>query len=1066
MTFRRHAVVSAALLGTLVGSALHATVLQAQAPTGSIAGRVVSASTQAPVVGARVALVGTSKVTLTRDDGRFLLPAVPNGAQRVRVTVLGHVAQEQPVTVQPGQAADLTLTMQAAPVQLSQLVVVGYGTTRREDLTGSVSSVSSQELQKTTVTTFEQGLQGRVAGVQVTQGDAAPGGGMRVQIRGTNSMNPGSAQPLYVIDGIPVGTSGVSKATMGAKTEENLNSLTETNPLATIAPEDIESIDILKDASATAIYGSRGANGVVLVTTKKGRRGSQGQYTLNYSQGFASVVRQVPVLDAFGFATYVNTAYINAFGAQTQYPYGGRPGSKTPTQIQQELGGGTNWQDLIFQTAPVRDGTLGFSGGDELGSYAISANLLSQAGVIRGSEFRRGGLRVNLDRTVSKRFRVTSNLAVTRSINDMVRSSTINGYRSIGIVRQAVTYVPMSFRDTTQADPRAEDATTWATYGANPLRYTDEVHENDQLTRGLGGVRGVATLGGGFSLDLSLGTNYERRTYDAYFPRSVNEGRTSNGDAIVSGSEFGNLLNENLVRFNRDLGSKSHFEALGGFTLQQDRSTWNSQEVQGFPDDILGANVLQNGTVPGAPQSGIYTAKLASYLGRANYSLLDRYLFTATVRADGSSKFAANNKWATFPAVAFAWKAIDEPFLRGQKLLSELKVRLSYGKSGNQAIGAFQSLPAIASVPLTLNEALVPAYVVAQLGNANLRWETTTQYDAGVDFGAWGNRLTGTVDLYRKNTYDLLQAITLAQNTGFGTAWINSGNVTNRGIELMAGYDVLTSERRGGLTWNISANASHNRNRLESLGTSNTQQFAGRLGAGGGLEAAPFIQKPGLPLGAMWGYRTDGLVRTAADSVAFSKILGSAARVGDVRYADTNGDGKITADDQTIIGDANPTWLWGLNNRVTIRKFDVSALLTAVRGNSIINAERLRYLTLDGSMNIPRTFVESSFDPKTNPEGRFPMIRQDRKYDTRFSDLYVENGQYVRLKNVQVGYNLVVPGGRTAHLYVSAINLKTWTKYTGFDPEVSAFGSPDRPGVDLGSYPQSRQFTFGVNTSF
>ncbi len=1062
MTFRRYAVVSSTLLAA---SAVAGAQAQAQATTGTITGRVLEANTQQPIAGARVLITGTTAGTTTRDDGRFVLTAVPAGVRTLRVARIGFSPLDSTVSVSAGLPVVANFALRAAATTLSDVVVVGYGTQRREDLTGSVASVAAEELAKTTVTTFEQGLQGRVAGVQVTQGDAAPGGGMRVQVRGTNSMNSGSAQPLYVIDGVPVASSGTSKA-QGSLSEGNLRSLTETNPLATISPEDIESVDILKDASATAIYGSRGANGVVIVTTKRGRRGSTGQYTMNLSQGYSSVVRTVPVLDAYQFANYVNTAFINAFGPNTEYPYGRRAGSMTPDSIRSLVGSGTDWQKEIFHSAPVTDGTLGFSGGDDRGSYNVSGNLLQQSGVIRGSQFKRGGVRINLDRDVTKSFRLSTNFAATRSVNDMVRTSTLNGYNAIGIVRGAVTYVPFTFRDTTRSDARAEDAGTLATYGANPLRYTDEVNENDQITRGIGGVRGVIQLGHGFAFDQNFGANYERRTYGAYYPRTVNEGRNSQGEAIASGSEFGNLLSESLLRFNGEISRTQHVEALGGFTFQNDKSTWNSQEVQGFPNDILGGNVLQNGTVPQAPQTGLGTSQLASYLGRVNYSLLDRYLLTGTIRADGSSKFAANNKWSTFTAAALAWKAIDEPIMRRQHVLSDLKVRLSYGKSGNQAISAYQSLPAISGVNLTLNEVVVPAYVVTQLGNDNLRWETTSQYDAGVDFGAMNNRLTATVDVYKKNTYDLLQQITLAQNTGFDNAWINSGNVNNKGVELQAGYDILRSQGRRPVTWNISANASHNVNRIQSLGNGILQQFAGNLGAGGNLEVKPFIQKPGLPIGAMWGYTTNGLIRSAADSAAYSKLLGSAIRVGDVSYKDLNGDGKITTADQSMIGDANPKWVWGLSNNVRFGKFDLSTLVTAVRGNDIINAERMRYLNLDGTINVPTEFIDNSFDPKTNPNGKYPLIRQDRKGDARFSDIYIEDGSFVRLKNVQVGYNIGLPRARTARVYLNAVNLYTWTKYTGFDPEVSAFGGSERPGVDLGSYPQSRVVNFGINTTF
>ncbi len=1088
MKFRREAIVSSAVVAACMG----ATGLHAQAPTGVVSGRVVASSSpaasqaaaaasskiasqgapvsqgnasQSPLAGARVSVVGTSIQTIVREDGRYVLPRVPAGPQRIRVNLVGFAPQEQAVTVVAGQPATVNFGLQATAVALSNVVVIGYGTQRREDLTGSIASVNSQDIQKTAVNTLEQGLQGRVPGVQVTQGDAAPGGGIRVQIRGTNSMNPGSAQPLYVIDGVPVGSSGTKDA--GSTSDPSLVSLTQTNPLAEIAPEDIESIDILKDASATAIYGSRGANGVVMITTKRGRRNSGGQYTLNVSQGVASTVREVPVLSAPQYATYVNQAFINAYGPATQYPYGGRPGSLTPDSIQKVMGSGTDWQSLIYRNAPLSDANIGASGGDDRGSYAVSGNLLQQQGVINGSEFKRGGLRFNLDRNVTERFRLSTNVTLTRSVNNMVRTSTINGYNAIGVVRDAITYTPIWRTDSTKTDPRAEDPTTLANFGSNPLRYTDEVSENDQVTRGLGGVRGTVTLGKGFSFDQNIGANYESRNYGVYYPSTVNEGRTSGGDAIQAPSLYNNILSESWLRYAGGLGANQRVDAIAGYTFQNDRSTWNQQEVQGFPNDILGGNVLQNGTVPLTPQSGISTSQLASWLARVNYQLLDRYLLTGTVRADGSSRFAANNKWATFPAVAFAWRASEEPFLRGQRLFSDLKVRLSYGKSGNQAINPYQSLPAIGGITgVTQNETTVPAYAITQLGNPNLKWETTNQFDGGLDLGAFNNRLTGTFDYYHKNTYDLLQQITLAQNTGFGNTWINSGNVTNRGIEFLVGYDVLRSARKGGLTWNTSINASHNVNRIVSLGNGIQQQFATRLGAGGNLEATPFIQKVGLPIGAMWGYTTAGIVQNAADSAAYAKVLGAAAHIGDLKYADINGDGKVDANDQHVIGDANPKWTWGWNNTFRIGKFDASALVIAVKGNSIINAERMRYITMNGSINIPTYYLQNAFDPKTNPNGTFPMILQSRQADTRFSDIYIEDGSFVRLKNVQLGYNVSLPRVHSARVYVNGINLLTHTRYTGYDPEVSAFGDPAHPGVDLGSYPQQRTFTFGVNTSF
>jgi TonB-linked SusC/RagA family outer membrane protein len=597
------------------------------------------------------------------------------------------------------------------------------------------------------------------------------------------------------------------------------------------------------------------------------------------------------------------------------------------------------------------------------------------------------------------------------------------------------------------------------------------VSEADNITTGLGNLQVTSSLGHGFGLDLSVGGNYWQRDYGEYLPSTVNEGRSSGGDAVHSNNNFANVLSTNLLRFNRDFDAHNRLDVVGGYEITNNRSNWLQNEVRGFPNDILGGNVLQSGTDPQRPVSGTSVDKLTSWLGRANYALFDRYLFTGTIRADGSSKFAENNKWAVFPALAFAWRALDEPLLQNQTMLSELKVRMSYGKSGNQAIGAYQSSGALDPCTTTVGDVLQPCYAVSRLPNPNLKWETTSQYDVGVDFGMMKNRLTATADVYRKNTYDLLQSITVADNTGITSALINSGNVTNRGFELQVGYDLLTGQgtgRIGALKWNLSANASHNKNRIVSLGldTATKQQFASRLGAGGGLEVTPFIQKPGVSIGSMYGYVSDGLIRTAADSVAYKTLSGTSAHIGDYRYRDLDGDGKLTSADQRIIGDANPRWTWGVSNRLSLGNFDVSAFVTAVVGGDIINTERIRYLDLNGTINVPSEFVRNSFDPTTNPNGIYPMIRQDRRGDNRFSDLFIENGTYVRLKNVQVGYNLSLPHMPTARLYANGINLATWTKYKGFDPEVSAFGGSDRPGVDIGSYPNSKLITVGLSTTF
>ncbi|MEP6730690.1 MAG: SusC/RagA family TonB-linked outer membrane protein [bacterium] len=1062
---------TAVMLSALFLLALGVGRASAQTATGVVTGRVMDSTTSKPIVGARISIVGSSRATGSRDDGSYVLPGVPVGARRVRLNVLGYRAQEIPVTVSVSQTAIANFSVTRAAIALSEIVTVGYGTQRRSDLTGSISSVSAEDVLKNSPQSLEQGLQGRVAGVQVTQGDAAPGGAITVNIRGISTTS-GSAQPLYVIDGVPVGSDGFSKMTLGG-TEPSFTTLTTVNPLSQIAPSDIESIDILKDASATAIYGSRASNGVVIITTRRGQNG-QGQFALSYSSGMSKVVREVNVLNALDYATYANVATKNA--GRTDCPYGcgtntGGTPSLTPEQLASQFGSGINWQDRIFHDAPTRDLQMAFSGGDNIGGFAISTNYYDQSGAIIGSGFKRGGVRMNVDRQLNSILHVTSNLSGTRSTSNLVRTSGTEGTTAQGIIRSAIRYSPLPSEaiDSARAiaDPRAENQSYFSRYGANPTRYTDQVNETEAINRGLGSVRLSAALPRGLSFESSIGGNFEQRDNDSYFPRTVAEGNSNGGLALVSGAEYRNLVHEDLLKYNVDINANNRIDAVGGFTYEWNQSNYLKNQVSSFPDDALGSNRLQNGLASTIPQTGIDIWKLASWLGRANYSLNDKYLLTGTVRRDGSSRFAINNKWATFSSLGAAWRMNKESFFAKYKALDELKLRASVGQTGNQAINPYQSLATINGLTTVIGENLVAAAEIGRLANPNLHWETTLQKDAGLDASFFGSRLSFTVDVYDKNTTDLLQTVNLATNTGYSQATFNSGSVSNKGIELSAQYELLRG-RGGGLQWIVSGNYSRNRNKITDLGNTQ-QQFSDRLGAGGGLEVNPFIQKPGYPIGTIWGYKTDGIFHNQAEVDAYKKVQ-SDARIGDYRFANVNGDTTLSDDDRTQIGDVNPRYTWGITNRFRVGKFDLSALVTASQGNSIINSSRLTFLVLNGNDgNIPYEYYQNAFDPTTNPNGKYPMIRSDRAVVGRFSDAFVEDGSYVRLKNVQLGYEIspnLVPGVATARVFVNGINLWTHTKYTGFDPEVSAFSDASMRGVDLGSYPQARTFTLGLSVTF
>lgn len=1032
-----------------------------------INGSVRSSSDGEALIGVTIVPLSGEGGTVTDFEGKFALQV-----EQGQVLVFNYVGYaEQKITVN-GQTQWEVLLEPAAAV-LDEVVVIGYGTSRKSDLTGSVASIKSTELEKTTITTLEQGLQGRVAGVHVTQGDAAPGAGISIEIRGTNSILGGN-DPLYVIDGIPVTNPAAGQGALGAS-EPNNRIISNTNVLATLSPSDIESIEILKDASATAIYGSRGANGVVLVTTKKGQSG-RGKVSLNMSYGSAQVRNKLELLSAAEFMNYQNRAYENAAFPVTAWPWAPdttqNPSKVTPSEVL-ALGdaAAVDWQDAVYQVAPIQDIQLGFSGGNANGSYSVMLNYLDQEGVIKGSAFSRGGLRTNLGYQVTDWIRVSGNLAVTRSQNSLVRTSTNTTQTAGGIVRSVLNYTPILPVERTVeglvqlveqggADERLEDPTYFQLYGANPLRYTDEVTEQHNFTRAIGGLNATVSLLKGLSADIRLAANYIDRKNNSYYPRTVSEGFGLNGLAVVSANEFTNLISENLLRYQGQLGN-SRLELMGGFTYEQNRDYWINNEARDFPDDKLGYFALQNGLSHVPTRTNTATWTLASWLARANFILQEKYLFTGTFRYDGSSKFASNNKWAPFYSFAFAWRASEEPFIKEIEAISNLKVRLSYGESGNQAISPYQSLASINGVTTSFNNQLVPAVVEGRLENNNLRWETTAQFNAGVDLELWGGRLFSTINYYQKETKDLLQQITLAPNTGFTSALVNAGTIENRGFELeLGGYPI-----RKQLVWQISGNLSFNRNQITDLGEVK-EQFANRLGAGNGLTVFPFIQRPGLPIGSVYGYVEDGIFQNEAEVSAYEGVQGNAA-IGQIRYVDLNGDGTISDQDRTIIGDVNPDFIWGISNNFSYKRFDVSFLFQAVAGADIINTLSIRFHNLDGRRNIPRSVYEGAW----SGEGSSTQFRQINLNNGNglFSDRFVEDGSYLRLKNLQIGYTINADKWtwiQHARIYFNAINLWTWTNYSGYDPEVSAFNSAAMKGVDLGNYPQSQTFIFGVNLNF
>ncbi len=1051
------------------------TALPAAAQQRVVQGTVLDGS-GAPLIGAGIRVKNTQVGTTADAAGKFSI-AVPAGSDALIVNFVGTSPQE--ITI--GNRTQIDVVLRADAQSLNDVVVVGYGSVKKSDLTGSVSSIKRDELLVGTPLSFDRGLQGKVAGVQVTQNDGAPGSGISMQIRGVNSFGS-NTQPLYVIDGVPLEVNNEAQTASGAISNSD-HAVLSTNVLNFLRPSDIESIEVLKDASATAIYGSRGSNGVVIVTTRRGQSGAD-RVDVSFRSGFDQVARRLKMLDAYTYASYLNEKFYNldkftgqtttdSTGSDYQLPFSGRrdlnTGIRSPVP-KDFIGHSTNWQNEIFQNAPVNEASVTFSGGGgDKGSFAISGNFIRQAGIITGSAFEQGNLRVNITRNLNKWLTFETNTQTSRSLNQLVKTATSFSGGDPGVIYAALRFAPTNTVSGQQliagglfVTPSDQIPTT------NPLAYIHDVKNQNLVNSIFSSNSLVFNLLPGLQFRTRLGLNYYTSTRNVYYPRNTSEGAPFRGTATVSGFNQFELTSENIATYTRKLGEKHDLTAVAGYTFTNSNYNASSNNATGFLSDALQDNSLGAGTIPTINSSRGETV-LLSYLGRVNYNYAGKYLFTLTGRIDGSSKFATAHKYAPFGAAAFAWRAGDEKFISDLGVFSDLKVRLSYGTSGNQAIGAYQSLARLNGSTYVFNGQLVNGFYPGSLASPNLTWETTYQADAGVDIGLLQGRLNLTVDVYDKQTKNLLQGLTLPPDTGFGSGQVNAGQVQNRGLEVALNVRAVDGQD---FKWTPSGNLSINRNQIVALGANKTLDFSPNIS----FDVRPFILEPGQAIGRIYAYREDGLFRDVKQVQAFYPKLSdkrALALVGEVRYKDLNGDGIIDSNDREVVGNINPKFVWGFNNTFNYKDFDLGIFFQGSVGNDIINYTRTIFDNLGstGHSNITQAAYDSRWraDNPYNPEATTRKASNDDTTPLLFSDRFVESGTYVRLKNVSLGYNFTFKqyGIRTARLYVSATNLATITKYTGYDPEVNAYGQdPSRRGVDLGNYPTARSFSAGVNVGF
>ncbi|MCM5661802.1 SusC/RagA family TonB-linked outer membrane protein [Galbibacter mesophilus] len=998
----------------------------------SVSGTVTTADGNTPLPGASVVVQGSTNGTQTDFDGNYNLSNVPEDA----VLTFSYVGYEiQNVRIDGRTTINVALVEDAQA--LDEVVVIGYGTVRKSDLTGAVASVDADDMNPGNNASVEQALQGRVAGVQITQKSNEPGGGLSVSIRGAGSIQAGT-EPLYVIDGVIVNNASVA-GTGGIGFTGNQN---PRNPLNSLNPADVKSIEVLKDASATAIYGSRGSNGVVLITTKKGKQGKL-KVAYDYYYGFQEVSEPADVLTPIEYRDALN-AIIDLGGGD-------------PSQVINEIeDGGTDWQDLIYRTAPVQNHNMSFSGGGNNLTYFTSLNYFDQEGLIEGSGTKRFNTRVNLNYNDQEKVNFGVNFNAS-FINDDFASTGTGINENGGVIYTAINYDPTISPYDENGDYQRSQFFT----GDNPLSLMDGESAFAETFRFFGNTFLEYYFIPELSAKVQIGGDTQSVRRDVFIQPFTLAGAGSGGIGSIQTGRTDYVSVEGTLNFNKSFG-KSNLNAVLGATYEYFQSKTFSGNARGFalPDletDALGSgDPLLNNLASGRTQ-----AKFLSYLARANYSLLDKYLFTASIRADGSSRFGENNKFAYFPSGAIAWKMQNEEFMRGADWITELKPRISIGSTGNANIGnalAFQTFSTGNQV--LFGNAFYSSIFPSRLANPDLTWEKAVQYDIGFDFAFFQNRLSGSFDYFNKETTDLLVNIPQPLNTGFAGQVQNLGGVRNKGFELSLVGDIVRSDK---VTWTLSGNFSTLDNEVLDIGE------RGDIIRGSLDPQVPnfSIIKPGHPLDSYYGYIVDGIWQEGDDfSVSNDNLV-----PGDIKYRDINGDGTINDQDRIIIGDPIPDFTWGLTSSLRISNFTLDVFMQGVEG-----VDRFNY-NLANSY-FPNNFRQNRFAEPVlnrwtpeNPSNKYPSFVNPLAQggqNSLVSTITVEDASYFRLQSVRLGYDVPVSDigvFNRLSIYVTGQNLFTITDYSGTDPAANASGS-NTASIDFNAYPVPRTYLLGMSIEF
>ncbi|GGF24780.1 SusC/RagA family TonB-linked outer membrane protein [Echinicola rosea] len=956
----------------------------------------------ASLPGATVQVKGTSNGTITDDSGHYSISLPAENESPVLVfSFVGFEGKE--ITV--GNQSQIDVSLASEEEELEEVVVIGYGSARKADLTGAISQVSAEEVNAFPTTSVVQAMAGRAPGVQVVQNNGSPGGGVNIRIRGSNSIQ-GDNSPLYVIDGFPY-----------SGNPTNLNN------------SDIASIEVLKDASATAIYGSRGANGVVLITTKGGVQSpTQVEFDSYYS-----VQRLRKKLDLMNGRQYGQLMNIQA-----------ENDGLAPYFSESELsamGNGTDWQDQVFDKAPIKSSSIRVSGGNESTRFSVGGSIFDQEGIIKGSDYNRYALQSSIHHSLSDKLTIDFSTNLTKLTT--ARRDSDGGARGNSMIGAALVASPLStpYGQDGSLTVLSQDFPFVSPDIINPLNYINEefntVNANIVLANASVSYSPVPKL----TIKVLGGIENRDDRTDVY---RTTDFINSDGNASVNTRQYISRLNENTISYTDTLDERHKFDVLAGFTYQDFQTRYLAGSAAGFLSDLFETDNLGAANTPGVPTSGYAKSVLLSYIGRLNYNYADKYLFTATWRADGSSRYSEGNKWGHFPSAALAWRVSQEGFMKDQKAISALKLRTSWGLTGSQAIDPYSTLNRLFPGYTVFGDELYSTFAPQAVLPGDLKWETTEQFDVGMDVGLIGGRIMLGADFYIKNTRDLLSTVRLPSSYGYTTTVANVGEVQNKGLELSMDAIVLNRAFR----WNLSGNISFNRNKVISLndGEPILTNYINVVTVADNFS----IMEEGRPLGQFWGYQEDGFTEQ-----------------GDIRYRDLNGDGEITEADKTAIGDPNPDFYYGINSTMNFKNFQLDIFLQGSKGNDIFNVSSISS-TMDygQGLNMPEAVLLDHWSAD-NPDAAYPRI--SRNNDLKVSDRYVEDGSYMRLKNVQLAYDFSFPQSKwigNLKLYVSGQNLLTFTDYSWWDPEVNSNGGDTSLGIDHYSYPIPKSYTVGLRATF